>query len=80
MFSKILKMLVEFEDCIESLPARNEKFRVAIDLLKRNENKLSVLNAHFTALFEVNPIRRCPASNLIKFVTEVKKSMTFWKN
>lgn len=61
---------------IESLAATNANFNVAIELLKkRYENKLSVINAHFIALLEVNPVVKCNASNLRDFATSLRKNL-----
>lgn len=66
---------------IESLPATNENFQVAIDLLKkRYENKLAVINGHFISLLEIDPIVKCSSENLRKFVTNVKKNLDLINN
>lgn len=61
---------------IESLSATNSNFSVAIDLLKkRYENKLSVVNAHFIALLEINSVVKCNAPNLRDFTTSLRRSL-----
>lgn len=68
-------------EIIESLPTTHENFDVAINLLKnRYENKLSVINAHFSALLEINSISKCTGPHLRHFVTDLKKNLDLLNN
>lgn len=59
----------------------DNNFQVAIDLLKnRYENKLSVINAHFLALLNINPIVKCTAESLREFAINLRKNLNVVKN
>lgn len=61
---------------ISSLPAVNDSFQVAIDLLKnRYENKLAVVNAYLSNILEIEPLKKCTAPILRKFVNDIKQNL-----
>lgn len=62
---------------IEDLPIDDSSFSIAMDVLKeRYESQTSVLNAHFKALFDLQPVSKGSVNQLREFVTSVSKS---WK-
>lgn len=54
---------------IDDLSVTNENFDIALEILqKRYENKLSVVNAHFSSIFDMPSLTKCNASTLREFV------------
>lgn len=66
---------------VHKLAVTNENFPTAVEILrKRYENQISVINAHFSALLETQPMNKCNASTLRTFLTNCKKQLGSLKN
>lgn len=66
---------------VDKLAVTNENFPTAVEILrKRYENQISVINAHFSALLETQPMTKCNASTLRTFLTNCKKQLSSLKN
>lgn len=67
---------------IDSLQVTNENFNTALEIVRRRyENKLSVINAHFNTLLDVEPMSKCNDSALKEFVTVgCRRSLTSLEN